>query len=209
MNRTGRPLPSPPIALPRAAALCLSLALFASCALAQMPPGPKPREAVSLILAPVLLAAYGALQGLIAMLFPRWTRITRESIEQRRWLCVGWGAAIAVLAMLVLLAGGAAKGALAAVAAVIVLLVALVGACGFAGVAAAAGARLLPDSLPTEDRTPLQSLVGGLVVAFSCLTPVLGQLLGLLVCLAALGAAARALVTGLSPADSPTKPVEP
>jgi hypothetical protein len=174
------------------AALCLAI----TPALAQAAGRPQ-RQALSLILLPAALLGWGALQAVVAILFPRWTGLTRESLETRRGWCLGWGAAIAVLALLVLVAGAAAKGPLGALAAIIALVVTLAGAFGFAGAAEAVGARLLPAAGPLEDRTALQALVGGGVLSFAFLAPILGQLLGLLVFLAALGAAARALAGGL------------
>lgn len=164
-------------------------------ALAQVAARPQ-RQAGSLILFVAALLGWGALQGVVAIIFPRWTAATREAVEMRRGWCLGWGAAIAVLAFLVLLGGTAAQGPLGVLAAIIALVVMLAGGFGFAGAAAAVGARLLPSGSPVEDRTPLQALVGGGVLSFSFLAPILGQLLGLLVFLAALGAAARALVRG-------------
>jgi len=173
-----------------------AVALAVTPALAQAAARPQ-RQAWSVVLLPVALLGWGALQGVVAIIFPRWTAATRESLETRRGWCLGWGAAIAVLAFLILLGGAAVQGPLGALAAVIGLVVMLAGAFGFAGAAVAVGARLLPTGSPVEDRGPLQALVGGGVLSFSFLAPVLGQLLGLVVLLAALGAAARALVRGL------------
>ncbi len=177
-----------------------ALSLAISPALAQAARRPQ-RQAALLIWLPVALLGWSALQAMVAMLFPRWTAATRESLEMRRGWCLGWGAAIAVLALLILLAGGALKGPLAALAVIINLAVALTAGFGFVGAAATVGARLLPSAPPVEDRTPLQALVGGGVLAFSFLAPILGQLLGLLVFLAGLGAAARALVRGVKTAE--------
>ena len=177
----------------------LAVALTASTVVAQEA-GKGPRQAMSLLLLPAVLLAIGPLQAILAMLFPRWTAAMREAVETRRGLCLGWGLAIAVLAFLILWVGAAAEGPIAVLAGVIDLFVILVGAFGFVGVATAAGARLLPSGSSAEDRAPLQALIGGSLLSFAMLAPLLGQLLALLALLAALGAAARALVTGGKPA---------
>ena len=167
-----------------------------------------PAQAIWLLGCLLVPLAWGAFQALVVILFPRWTAAAREAVEERRWACIGWGAAIALLTLLVVLAGTAAKGPLAGLAGFVLMLVALAGVLGFVGVAAAVGARLVPSGSPVEERTPWQALVGGLTLGFACLTPILGQVLALAVSLAGLGAAARTLVTGLRtvppPAEEPT-----
>jgi hypothetical protein len=181
------------------------MALGCSGALAQDVHGNgDEQKAVWLIVLPVLLLAGGAFQAVVAVLFPRWTEATRAAVSTRRGLCLGWGAAIAVLASIVLVAGSAVQGVVAFLAGVIALLVLLLSVAGYVGLAAAMGECVLPDSGPAGDRTPLQTLVGGVVLCFACLTPILGQILWLLLLPASLGAAVVALCRRPDLPEEPT-----
>jgi hypothetical protein len=193
--------------LPVPARMALVIGLLAAAASAAVAQGAKSstQQAVSYLLLPAMLVGWGAFQAVVAMLLPRWTAATRDAVETRRGWCLGWGAAMGLLALVAALIGGALRrteggaleGVAAGLAAVILLLVVLASALGFAGVAAAAGRRLVPIAATDDERAPSQAFAGGLTVSLACLVPVLGQILGLLVFLASLGAAARALATGL------------
>jgi hypothetical protein len=172
---------------------CLAAALAASPALAADRPA---QQLGSLLLLPVALVAWGAFQAAIALLFPRWTVTVCEAVETRRGACLGWGAALTALLLLISVGGAAVKGPLTLVAAIIDVVVLLAAAFGWVGAAAAAGAMLLPSDAPGEDRTPLRALIGGLTLTFASAVPVLGWLLGLLVFMTGLGAAAYALLAG-------------
>ncbi len=177
---------------------CLAAAFAASPALAADRPA---QRLGSLLLLPVALVGWGAFQAAVSLLFPRWTATVCEAVETRRGACLGWGAALTVLSLLVLLGGSAIKGLLGLLAVIIVVVVLLAAALGWVGTAAAAGAMLLPSDAHGEDRTPLQALLGGLTLTFASAVPVLGWLLGLLVFMTGLGAAAYALLAGPRTAD--------
>lgn len=181
-----------------AASLCRVLTLAAlACgpALAQdAQQGGEAERLVWLLLLPATLVSGGLLQAVVSVLFPRWTEATRTAISTRRGLCLGWGAAIAALAFLILVIGSAVPGVVTFIAGVLVLLALLLSIAGYVGVAAAMGECLLGGTGAASDRTPLQTLAGGLTLCFACLTPVLGQILALLLLPASLGAA----VVGLS-----------
>jgi hypothetical protein len=147
------------------------------------------RKIAWLLVMPAIVIAGGALQGVLAVLFPRWTTATRLAISTRRGLCIGWGAAIGVFALIVLVIGSALQGVVAFLAGVVVLLALLLSVAGYVGVAAAMGEQLMEAGGYLADRTPLQTLVGGVTLCLACLTPVLGQILFLLLLLASAGAA--------------------
>lgn len=177
----------------RVATLCGGLAVTAlvGCpALAQdAEAGGEAEKLAWVILLPAFLLAGAAFQGAVAVLFPRWTELTRSAISASRGICLGWGAAIAVLAMILLLIGSAVQGVVAFIAAVIVLLVLLLSLAGYVGIAAAMGERLLQSDMVTDHRTPLQAVVGGMTLCLACLTPIVGQVLALLLLFGSLGAA--------------------
>ncbi len=183
----------------RAAPLCGSVvlgALACGSALAQgTQPGGEAQSLVWLLLLPAVVVSGGLLQAVVSVLFPRWTEATRTAVSTRRGLCLGWGAAIAALAFIILVIGSAVPGVVAFIAGVLVLLALLLSVAGYVGIAAAMGECLLGSTGATNDRTPLQTLVGGLTLCFACLTPVLGQILALLLLLASLGAAVVGLFT--------------
>jgi len=176
-----------------AAPLCGALTLAAlACgpALAQdAQQGGEAERLVWLLLLPAIVVSGGLFQAVLSVLFPRWTAATRTAISTRRGLCLGWGAAIAALVFIILVIGSAVQGVAAFLSGVLVLLALLLSMAGYVGVAAAMGECLLGSTGATNDRTPLQTLVGGLTLCCACLTPVLGQILALLLLLASLGAA--------------------
>jgi hypothetical protein len=177
-------------------------ALVCSAAIAQEDnAGADARNVVWLLVLPAILLAGGALQAVVAVLFPRWTRAARLAISTRRGLCLGWGAAIAVFAFVVLLIGSALQGVVAFLAAVIVLLTLLLCVAGYVGIAAAMGEHLAEGSSYAGDRTPLQALAGGVTLCFACLTPILGQILFLLLLMASVGAAVVGLCLRSSVAE--------
>lgn len=177
----------------RAAPLCGALTLAAlACGPALAQDAQQAGEAqrlVWLLLLPAIAVSGGLLQAVVSVLFPRWTEATRTAISTRRGLCLGWGAAIAALAFIILAIGSAVQGGAAFIAGVLVLLALLLSVAGYVGIAAAMGEALLGSTGANDDRTPLQTLVGGLTLCFACLTPVLGQILAFLLLLASLGAA--------------------
>jgi hypothetical protein len=173
-------------------ALSLAAGWVASPLLAQGDWGP--RQIATVLLIPAWVLAAGALQAVLAMLFPRWTAATCAAVEERRGLCLLWGLLISLLVFAILAVSGAIGKWLGAVAAILLLTTGLMSVAGYVGVAAAFGARLLPSDPLRDDRTPLQALAGGLTLCLSCLVPILGQMLGLLLFIAGVGAAAVVLV---------------
>lgn len=192
-------------AIRRAAVVWGSIALTSlacSAAIAQEgDAGAEARNVVWLLVLPAILLAGGALQAVVAVLFPRWTRAARLAVSTRRGLCLGWGAAIAVFAFVVLLIGSALQGVAAFLAVVIVLLALLLSVAGYVGIAAAMGEHLAEGTSYVGDRTPLQALAGGVTLCFACLTPILGQILFLLLLMASVGAAVVGLCLRSSVAE--------
>jgi MFS family permease len=176
--------------LPRAAAL-LGLALWAVPVLAQDPQGP--RQLASLLLLPVSVLALGALQAVLAALFPRWTAATVLAVQQRRGVCVLWGLLLFLFTAIVTVLLAAMSQTLGALGVLFLLVLLLMALAGSPGIAVAFGARLLPTEAAPEDRTTLQGLVGGLTLSFAAMAPVVGQLLALLLLLASSGATAVTL----------------
>jgi hypothetical protein len=168
-----------------------SLALLSAPLFAQADGGA--RQIAGLLLFPALAIAGGALQPVLAVLFPRWTVSTRTAIEERRGLCLLWGFLISLFVFIVLALCSGRAAWLASIAALFLLVAGLMSAAGYVGVAAAFGSRLVRPDLAGEDRTPLQALAGGLVLCFACLVPILGQVLALALIFASTGAAAVAL----------------
>jgi hypothetical protein len=152
------------------------------------------RQVAGLLLLPALALAGGALQPVLAVLFPRWTASTRDAVEERRGLCLLWGFLIALVVFIVLVLCSGRATWLASIAALLLLVAGLTSLAGYVGVAAAFGSRLVRPDLTGEDRTPLQALAGGLVLCFSCLVPVVGQVLALALVFASIGAGAVALL---------------
>jgi len=165
-------------------------------------------QAVSMLALAALALAGGAFQPVLAVLFPRWTTATRAAVEQRRGLCLLWGFVILLwIFVLVVLTNVIAKW-LGAIALVFLLLAGLMSVAGYVGVAAAFGSCLIPADVTREDRTPLQALVGGLILCVSCLVPILGQVLALWLCLGSIGAAAVALLRRSGPEAPSAAPPE-
>ncbi|MBM3500218.1 MAG: hypothetical protein FJX74_16295 [Armatimonadetes bacterium] len=173
------------------AALLATLGLMAAPAFAQGAGGT--RQLVGLLILPALAAASGALQGVLAVAFPRWTAATRRAVEERRGLCLLWGFLILLFVLIVTLILSAVAEPLAGVGALLLLLALLLSLAGYIGLAAAVGASLVPGSLDGADHTPRQALTGGLTLCFACLVPVIGQVLGLALLFASIGATAVAL----------------
>ncbi|MBM3476130.1 MAG: hypothetical protein FJX75_22905 [Armatimonadetes bacterium] len=169
-----------------------ALALMAAPVLAA--PQSSPRQQVAgLLFVAVLALASGALQPVLVALFPRWTAATRTAVEQRRGLCLLWGFLISLLVFLLLVLSSAVAKWLGAIAALLLLFVGLMAVAGYVGIAASFGACLVRPGLGSEDRTPLQALAGGLTLCFASLVPILGQMLGLALLFASVGAAALAM----------------
>ncbi|MGQ9730908.1 MAG: hypothetical protein ACUVX8_06480 [Candidatus Zipacnadales bacterium] len=150
------------------------------------------RQVGSLLFIPTLLLAAGMFQGVLAALLPRWTVATQTAVEERRGLCLLWGFSISLFVLLITLALSAVAQPLGAVGLFFALVVGLMSVAGYVGIAAALGTKLLSYSNGVE-RLPLQALVGGIVLCYSCLVPVIGQILAALVLCTAIGAAAVAL----------------
>ena len=171
-----------------AAPVAAALALMAAPVLAA--PQTSPGQVAGLLLLPVLALAGGALQGVLAVLFPRWTKTTRAAVEQRRGLCLLWGFLISFFVFVLLVLSAAIAKWLGVTAALLLLFVGLMAVAGYVGVTASFGACLVRPGLGSDDRTPLQALAGGLTLCFSCLVPIIGQMLGLALLFASVGAAA-------------------
>ena len=151
------------------------------------------RQALGLLMLPALALASGALQAVLAVLFPRWTAATRAAVEERRGLCLLWGFLIALSALIVTLLLSAIAEPLGVLGLVLVLAALLMSLAGYVGLAAALGARLIRADLAGEDNGPLQALAGGLTLCSACLVPIIGQALALALLFASMGAAAVAL----------------
>jgi MFS family permease len=168
------------------------LGLTAAPALAAPQGGPR-QQVAGLLFVALLALAGGALQPVLAVLFPRWTTATRSAAEGRRGLCLLWGFLISLFVFIVLALCSGRATWLAMIAALLLLFVDLMGVAGYVGIAASFGACLVRPGLGSEDRTPLQALAGGLTLCFASLVPILGQILGLALLFASVGAAALAM----------------
>jgi hypothetical protein len=186
--------------------------VIACVALAGCLSGPLPaqeadgtRQALGLLMLLPLVLASGALQAVIAVLFPRWAAATRAAIEERRGVCLLWGFLILLFVVLVTLLLSAIAEALGGLGAVLLFLALLLSLAGYVGPAAALGGRLVRSDLGDDDRTPLQALVGGLTLCSASLVPIVGQALGLALLFASIGAAAVAIFRRPAPQTLPAE----
>lgn len=181
--------------------------VIAACALGGLlvPPvlaqeGSDSRQVVGLILVPIVALGSAALQPVLAILLPGWTAVVRNAVEQRRGLCLLWGFLLALFVFIIMVLANIVGRWLGAVAALVLVAAGLLSVAGFVGVAASVGSRIVQGDPVADDYTPLQALVGGVILCFASLVPILGQLLGLALIFASLGAAAVSLFARPTPA---------
>ena len=134
-----------------------------------------------------------ALQFLLGVLLPQFTRRVQRAIETGFWPCAGWGAGLATLAGIVIgiiaQGGQAGKGLAGLVGAGTGLLL----MAGLAGLAKCLGDWAL-RRWDAEPLGPLSVLCGATIWTFGAAVPVVGWTAGLLTLLAALGAAGQVLL---------------
>jgi len=168
-----------------------ALALIAAPALAQG--GDGVRQAVGLLFLPALAIGSGALMAVLALLLPRWTEAARAAVEDRRGLCLLWGFLILLFVLIVTMVLSAVAQPLAGIGVLLLSVALLMSLAGYVGLAASVGAAVLSSDLDDEGAGPRQALTGGLTLCFACLVPIVGQVLGLALLFASIGAAAVAL----------------
>lgn len=153
-----------------------------------------------------VVVAWAALQAVIAVTAPGWSRRVAEAAQGSTRLCLLWGGALVLLVLVLFMLLASAGQVGGGIGIMLLAALALLGTLGLVGVSLVVGQSVLaPGQGAGDPGRPLAALVGGALLAALLFIPLVGWIAAVGAILVGLGAAAQALVAGRAPASPPTE----